>query len=521
MTDERPAADRQPRIGGAAAAMALGLSILSGACQAQQVATYGLSTKATDWLAMSVCADANDHPIGADPYYDCPAGTHLRKIRMGEKPSYHNLNQNGNLENDSFILSDRMGQPLYFRTMDWGPRLGRFANNVDGYDTYVLGDGWVAINATKAGGPGGVTFFGLNCARAGAWPSYPLNGFLSEGTAHTQIASRLWEQSGGSFPGTCPPARAYQPLQTDWRLQRGFVFGGVRNEPKKVMDTIISVHGFQDNPNFLQHGHIEVFYFTQQYGLTRWESWTPVQHGASINPNNCGVQEPFSYRGVVFVVSDCQDYSRVVPARPTDEEVWPLPQANLLTDSHFTEVRPAGPGSGWKVSGSRPESTPNWRLFNSRAKDDTLFRPEGVRTVALDCRGRPGCGALFQDVPAAMVPPGLYLIGASVRTAPGTRGNFRVALQALDASGKILWVDWFELPIESYNGSHPGMEDEAVSVYRSTAFPHKIVRVAAVPGAATFRLTLTAAGDAEYHVTEGWFNRWPANWDGPVGVASN
>ena len=45
MTDERPAADRQPRIGGGAAAMALWLSILSGACQAQQITTYDLSTK--------------------------------------------------------------------------------------------------------------------------------------------------------------------------------------------------------------------------------------------------------------------------------------------------------------------------------------------------------------------------------------------------------------------------------------------------------------------------------------------
>ena len=50
---------------------------------------------AIDWLAMSVCAGANDHPT----YYACPAGTHLRKIRMGEKPPYYNLNQNGNLEN--------------------------------------------------------------------------------------------------------------------------------------------------------------------------------------------------------------------------------------------------------------------------------------------------------------------------------------------------------------------------------------------------------------------------------------
>jgi hypothetical protein len=96
-----------------------------------------------------------------------------------------------------------------------------------------------------------------------------------------------------------------------------------------------------------------------------------------------------------------------------------------------------------------------------------------------------------------------------------------VALQALSASGKVLWADAFTQPIQSYNGSHRGDIAEEQSVFQSTAFPHKITRVPAVPGAATFRLVLEAVGSAKYEITEGWLNRWPNNWDGPIGVVDN
>jgi len=40
----------------------------------------------------------------------------------------------------------------------------------------------------------------------------------------------------------------------------------------------MSIHGFEPNdiPGFKQHGHLEVFYFTKEYGITRWEVWTPI-----------------------------------------------------------------------------------------------------------------------------------------------------------------------------------------------------------------------------------------------------
>src|SRR5438045_3510739 len=44
----------------------------------------------------------------------------------------------------------------------------------------------------------------------------------------------------------------------------------------RSMDTLISYHGFQSSLNFLFRGNLEVFYFTREYGMTRWEVWTTI-----------------------------------------------------------------------------------------------------------------------------------------------------------------------------------------------------------------------------------------------------
>jgi hypothetical protein len=479
----------------------------------QQPATYSLSTNAVDWLVKSVCADASDRPISADPYYVCPKGTRLRKTQRGEMPPYNNVNQTGNLWSDSFILSDAQGRPLYFRSFDWGPTFGTWANNVDGYDTYSLSGGWVSINATKSGDSGGQAWFTDNCSRDATWVLFPLRDFLKDGTAHTRIGSRNWEQMGASYPGPCPVT--YYPLETDWHLQRSFAFGG-KDAPKKTMDTLIAYHDFQTTPDYLKSGHMEVYYFTQQYGLARWEAWAPIQQGAKPTPK-CDVPPTVTYKRQVFVVQDCQDFAKVTPGRPTDDEAWPLPQANVLADGHLSSVSPLGGGASWLVWGPN-EAKPIWVATNSKAPGDSKYDPTGVRLVALDCRTQAGCASLSQDVPTDRVPTGLYLYGASVRTSDGTTGDFRVGLQALGPRDAILWQDSFVQTIHPYNGSHPGNVAEEASVYQSVAFPHKIIRVPHVQGATTYRVVLTAAGNARYEITEGWLNRWPDSSTGPIGA---
>jgi hypothetical protein len=56
-----------------------------------------------------------------------------------------------------------------------------------------------------------------------------------------------------------------------------FRFGGPDASSVKTIDAIRSIHGFKTSAKFANQGHMEVLYFTQLYGWTRWESWAPEE----------------------------------------------------------------------------------------------------------------------------------------------------------------------------------------------------------------------------------------------------
>jgi len=473
----------------------------------QVIATYPLSPAATDWLVKSVCVDATDRPVAVDPYYDCPTGTRRRKIDVGDPLPYHNVNQTGNLRSDSFPLVDTKGKALYFRTFDWAP-FDRLDNNTDGYDVYALQDDWVSISATKDGASYGSTFFGANCALEGGWLSFPTQNFLRGGEARSVIAGIYWEHRAESFPGSCPGS--FETTQTDWRLQPNVMFGDIINNSTKQMDTVISYHDYKTTPEFLANGHMEVFYFTQQYGLTKWESWVAAGPERS-KPKKCAGPDQFAYRDVNFVIADCQDFSNVTldPAPHIPE--WPLPQANLLNHAHFDKLEGPDQLAGWSVSGSNGQSAPKfWRAKKSTATDDVVFNPTGVRFLELDCRNEARCGPLFQDIPVASFASGSYLYGVTARTnsADGP-GRITVSISQLDTSGKSIWSDSFETDVAPYNGSHPNVAEEANSAYLSSGVFVKVASVALLGQARTIRFSITPRTSNRFDFVEAWLNRWP------------
>ena len=154
----------------------------------------------------------------------------------------------------------------------------------DGYDVIALqdnvvttGDRWAAIVNTADGGGYQQTFYGSSCRVGDGWVLFPAAGFLSSlgGQTRVTIADVYWEQSDQNYPGHCPVSYATPPLTT-WQCMGAscspqqttpFNFGGVNSNPSKTMDTIISYHGFKSVTSTL-----EVFYFTREYGMTRWGS---------------------------------------------------------------------------------------------------------------------------------------------------------------------------------------------------------------------------------------------------------
>jgi hypothetical protein len=60
-----------------------------------------------NWLVKSVCVDAQGNLLTADPYYGCPLGTTIRKLKVGEPLPYHNLHNIHQLQqHDAFPIPD-------------------------------------------------------------------------------------------------------------------------------------------------------------------------------------------------------------------------------------------------------------------------------------------------------------------------------------------------------------------------------------------------------------------------------
>ena len=231
-----------------------------------------------NWITKSVCVNNNDAVLAVDPYDGCPAGSSLRKIKLGDPLPYANFDQYHAIYGatlsqraDSIPLYDKDGNTAYINTFDFYPH-GQFNlfDGSDGYNVIAVKNNWVSWANTKDGGGYGQTFFGTGCNLGDGWRLFPINNFLNtqEVTAQSLIQGVYWEQTGQSFPGACPSANSYVPVNTAYQLNPAFEFGwkkveaGQEIQSTKTMAAVVSTHGYPYN--------IERVFFTREYGLTRW-----------------------------------------------------------------------------------------------------------------------------------------------------------------------------------------------------------------------------------------------------------
>lgn len=480
--------------------------------QAASVSSLNASDPMT-WLIKSVCTGSQNQVLAAEPYGGCPAGAGIRKIKPGDPLPYHNIEQMGYQQRDAYPVVDPANRKAWIiATYDWSPfNTFNLYNGTDGYDVYSVANGWASIVNTSDGGGYGQTFFGSNCTVGGGWVLFPASGFLSSGQAAVPIADQYWEQSGQSYPGSCPPGYSTN-TQTSWKHQTNFQFGGRNGNPTKAMDTVISYHGFQSGPAFLNSGHLEVFYFTREYGITRWEVWTPIQQHPTPTAE-CSGPGQVKYQGVTFIVQSCHDWSSVTQPLPSSAQlpVWPIPNISVLQKPHFDgDITPA-----WGAVGTSPAGNPvSWSTANSTAARDTASSPIGVRYLIINCgAGSDGqCGGfgegVFQDVPAnRFVASGLYGFGVNARTEAGqASGMIGVAVQQLDAAGNLLSSDTAVGTVSSDNGTSPSI-GEADSVYLSTTFIQGTTVIN--PQAATVRFLISPQTAQTFDVLDAWLAPWP------------
>jgi len=479
------------------------------------------STDPMDWLIQHVCANAADQPIAVDPYGGCPAGSHERRLRLADPLPYFRHDQpgpngdhpNGYQRHDSRPIVDVHTHTVvvandmdFDYTAPYGPM---HPGDGDGDDLYRVVDGYATAGGTRDGGGFSQTFFGPDCRPYGGWILFPASFLRSlrpgaSGRGIFPIRGRYWEQNGEAWPGRCEPDRGFsRNTLTTWKFVPDYPFGGHNGAPIKTIDAIVSTHGLPLHPGPSPHYHLERFYFTDLYGLTRWEAWVPsAEH---VKPaDTCGGAIEMTYEGTSFTLAGCRDWSVVTLNNPPKPHFpWPYPVANLLHDWHFSDPQM----TPWQRTGdkSEPGTEIEWHREVSRAPADLRLSQThvGVRYLEIACgRACASHQAIYQDVPIAGLKPGAaydYGFGGVV---DGNRdGIIEVTLSERDQAGKELWHSSFDATVKTgYRGK------KAVdSVYdASLMFLETSPPVAVEPSAVSLRLSLSPRDPVRYDILDTW-----------------
>jgi hypothetical protein len=484
--------------------------------------TRAHSTDPLDWMIQHVCADSADKPVPADPYDGCPDGTHERRLKIGDPMPYlrHDLpgrngdHPHGYQRNDAYPLIDlHYGGVISANDFDFDYRepYGRFhPGDGDGGDIYRVWNDYATGGTTRDGAGYSQSFFGPECRPFGGWVFFPVS-FLkelrpgAEGKGIFPIRGSYWEQRGDPWPGQCEPGRGFSTTTlTTWTFEQAHPFGGVNGAKRKTIDAIVSTHGFPLPPESIRSFGLERFYFTDLYGLTRWEAWHPKSMNLALQ-KDCGETTEMTYQGMDFVLTGCREWSQTeLNDPPRSRFPWPYPEINLLENWHFDEKDPAP----WRREGSDEAGAYlDWSLWVSGTKPDTRFTRGvgGVKYLQIACRGdcRPEA-AIFQDIPIERLRGARrFDYGFSGVSAGAGVGSLAVTLSLRDKQGRVLWSDSFDASVaDEYQGKRA--ED---SVYLASS-----VFLRAAPAismddyrdAANLRLTLSPKTPAPLDIMDAW-----------------
>ena len=307
--------------------------------------------------------------------------------------------------------------------------------------------------------------------------------------------------------------------------------------PPKTMDTMVAYEGFANDPAFFQTGHIEVFYFTREYGIARWEVWRPLSQNP-VQTKNCAISGPRTLEGNSFVVTQCADWSKVATASTPIIPVVPLPNINLLQHAPFDKgggylsASDTKPYLWHRVGMSSAGYLINWGLAYSTSTRDIVNSPIGVAYLKVNCGSGnhhvcPGSSVqmIYQDIPiSAFISGQSYGYGIQGRINPlftkDLTGTIQITLQELDANNTVLWQDGTQGTLTADNGPDQTPQ-QPLSVYLSSGFIDKVVQIPILPAAVKIRYSFTPLSWQEFQLLDAWFAPYPSPTGtlAPVSVA--
>lgn len=427
-----------------------------------------LGTTAEDLLIQDVCVAADGRLLADDPYDGCPAGATQRDLRVGEPLPYHRHDQPGPGAPLGYQRHDAFPRPgtgrRYVSPFDFAP-FGEYNPDRDGYDVVEADGSFASIVGTRD--PVGLsqTFFGPGCGLDDSWLLFPTAAGATAGERVAQLVLVGWERAGAAFPGRCPGR--FDRSLTRWS-ERTVDFGDVGGGRRKSLPALVVDH--YGGATVEGADHIERFYFTRVYGLTRWERWQRTG-----TPRSAGCNGATSEAG--FVRLDCRDWTNVIAdPEPYPADAWPVPYAhsNLVRNHDFG-------GSGvapWQRLGtSTAGAITNWSLITDG---------DGTH-LATNCAGSCSPGqCIYQDVPRQGL-SGSFRFGGRF-WAEGS-GALELVVFQRDAAARILARH--SVPIVA-SGRPLRITSPAFAVH---------------PGADHFRITVYLNAPSTFHFDDVWLAR--------------
>ena len=544
--------------------LGLAVSALCSACAVSPpaaAAPAGMDPAAADWLIPKLCADAANQPVGVDPYGGCPTGTHLRALVPGDPLPYRRGDMAGQQIKDVYPRIAADGTPLVIAAFDWhDPNNGdtsRFKLWADGYDTYTAAEGWTSVVETRMGtGEYGTSFVAQGCKRNLGQVFFPLpppDAQSPAGSTTRGSATSAWEEDDQAFPGDCPSRYVADQLYS-WQFVHDFPYGGIGGVPVRALDSIITTVGLRTSKDpqvmkrWMSYGHLEVFYFTRLYGVTRWESWVPEQQfehdgrepaaqeqaRADGATSACGAGPGMSvssftrgdtgkpakritmvYQGMPFTMSDCRDWSSIqVQSTPLQPPAWPVSKLNLLHNFHFNGASVSAM-QGWDTSRLQHGSIELSGTTDDTTKD-TPSPLRGVNYLKLACGGGCPSDQLVQEIPVSPAAgSGRYTLGLIARTESGT-GALELSLSQLDQHGKLLSTSTFlanPLSAEETGCDSAGKHCRSYSfdpvartgsVVLASNFLSQTLPVSLDPQARTLRYAIVPKSNSDFDLVSAW-----------------
>ncbi len=324
-----------------------------------------------DFVIQNVCVDGQDNVIEGDPAF-CPRH---RNIRLGEKVPYLVTDRDaGNGERTYQALSSYpiMGTDGQLKVMVAKNMQANFTSDFsfdfnearDGYDLLDVNAGHVSVIRTSDGGCFDQKISASARTRSGGWFFFPRS--MGAGSlVHSIVLERLSPQR----PAHCEAVGRSSNVHAVWNAPTPQRF-----ESGKVLSTLVSYH-FAHKTLGRKNNALERFFFTREYGFTRWEAWIPLSRCREDFANDprrcdpahiegrCGSADPFpgtaDWGNQAWVRTDCRDSTNYIAvSKPFVPLTKDMGTKNGLVDVDIQASFAPKPLGSWSGNGNGSHHLP-------------------------------------------------------------------------------------------------------------------------------------------------------------------